>query len=308
MIKYLITGGCGFIGSHLMDLLLKKGHAVRILDDFSNPIQKKPPAEVEVIQGSITDSLQWAKALKGIEGVFHLAAKTSVVDSIQNWHKNHLINSGGTVSLLEHLQGIPLVYTSSAAVYGDNIKLPLQETHLPRPLSPYAVDKFSNELNAKIAWQTTKTPSTGFRLFNIYGPHQNPNSSYSGVISIFAEKILKKQPITLFGDGKQSRDFVYVKDVAEILLKGMETTKQKASLYNLCTGTSTSLLDLIDLMGQIAQLEVQKQFAEARPLEVLCSQGDPEKLLHSLNIKPQISLKKGLTDLMREIAPPAIVR
>jgi UDP-glucose 4-epimerase len=298
MVKYLVTGGCGFIGSHLVDKLLAQGDQVCILDNLVNSSPQYVPPQAELLVGSITDDTLLKQALQGMAGIFHLAAMVSVTDSVMYWHRNHLINCSATIRLLELSQGLPLIFASSAAVYGANPNLPHQEEMVPCPLSPYAIDKLSCEMHAKLAWELYNTPSVCFRFFNIYGPRQNPASPYSGVISKFSACLAQNTPLTIYGDGEQYRDFVYVEDVAEILVKTMASPWNGAFVYNLCTGKAISINALADLMGHISGVRVQKVYAPNRPGEIRFSCGDPTKTLNHLGLHPQTSLTQGLQSLL----------
>lgn len=300
MAKYLVTGGCGFIGAHLVELLTLLGHDVRVLDDLSNGTKKYLPKGVDFILGSIADETILRLALNGVEGVFHLAAMVSVPESITHWHKNHLVNCGGSVRLFELATGIPIIFASSAAIYGDAPSLPHKEETPPRPLSPYAVDKLACEMHAPLAWHLHRTPSISFRFFNVYGPRQDPRSSYSGVISKFVDQITQHLPITLFGDGNQLRDFVYVKDVVRILVKAMETPFEGAHVYNLCSGIGTSINALAEMMGTLTGLNITKKYLPPRPGEISLSYGDPSKTYQQLGLKTETSLEQGLTELLLE--------
>lgn len=303
MSKYLVTGGCGFIGSHLVKFLVKKGHAVSILDDLSNGKQENAPQEADLFIGSVTDSILLEEALEGVDGCFHLAAIPSVQRSIQKWMPTHQINLGGTISLFETVaclgKKIPIVYASSAAVYGDH-SLPLltEETHL-NPLSPYGVDKMASEHHARLGWQLYGIPSIGFRFFNVYGPDQDPLSSYSGVITLFIKRMMEGKPLTFFGDGQQQRDFVFVSDVARILEKAMQQLEEGATIFNLCSGFSSSIHYLADLLEEIVGCKIERQYLPPKKGDILTSLGDPSKLKRLLNLQTEISLKEGLTQLLQ---------
>lgn len=291
---YLVTGGCGFIGSHLVDLLIERGYAVRVLDDLSNGSRAHLSPHAEFLLGSVCDESSWREALQGVKGVFHLAALASVHESIAQWHKGHLINCGGTVSLFEMAREIPIIFASSAAVYGHSTHLPLHEKELPNPLSPYAVDKFACEMHAQLAWLLHRTPSVAYRFFNVYGPRQNPTSPYSGVISKFTNHIHRKEPLTIYGNGEQQRDFIYVKDVVNILLKTMERPFEGAHVYNLCTGKTCSINALADLIGSLTGHPVKKEYLPERPGEIRISQGDPSKVYNERGLQAETSLEEGL--------------
>lgn len=308
VVKFLITGGCGFIGSHLAETLVENGYGVRILDDLSNGKKEQIPKEAELIVGSITDPHIWPDVLKGISGVFHLAAIPSVVKSVEEWHASHMVNCGGTIQLFEEAREIPIIYATTAAVYGDAAELPIKESTPARPLSPYAVDKLSCEMHAQLAWHLHQTKNIGFRIFNVFGARQDPRSPYSGVISIFLKQILQKKPLTIYGDGEQKRDFIYVKDVAKMLLKAMEQPFQGADVYNLCSGQEITINALADLMSQIANVKIELIYAPQRTGEVRFSKGDPSKAWNALGIKAETSLYQGLREMMQEMATEGIVR
>lgn len=301
MAKYLVTGGCGFIGSHLTELLLEEGHDVRIMDDLSNSSKKNLHAKAEFIYGPIENRSIVSKALNGIDGIFHLAAKVSVLESIEKWHFTHCVNCGGMVNLLEQAKKIPIVYASSAAVYGD-VPLPHTESSYLHPLSPYALDKQCNEANASLAWKLYQTPSSGFRFFNVYGSRQRRSSPYSGVISIFLSNIFRNEQLAIYGDGEQVRDFVYVKDVVKILLQGMEQTKKGAHVYNLCSGIGTPINKLIGLLEKITGRAACKEFKPKRQGEVTYSVGDPAKLRNFLPHSVYTPLEEGLIEMLKSLS------
>lgn len=292
---YLVTGGCGFIGSHLVDLLIEQGYGVRVLDDLSNSSRINLSPHAEFLLGSVCDKNIWKKALKGVKGVFHLAALVSVYESIAHWHKAHLINCSGTVALLEIARDIPIIFASSAAIYGDSGHMPLHEELPPNPLSPYAVDKLACEMHARLAWQLYRTPSIAFRFFNVYGPRQNPLSSYSGVITKFANQIMRNEPLVIYGDGNQQRDFIYVQDIVSILSQAMETPFEGAHTYNLCTGKTYSINMLADLIGCITGRPVKKDYRPERCGEIRISHGDPVKIFKEKGLRAQMSLEQGLS-------------
>ncbi len=298
MIRYLVTGGCGFIGSHLVKALLKKGYSVRVLDDLSNGDRRHLPEEVELIIGSITDSEKLKKAIDGVGGCFHLAAITSVQQSIKPWSKTTEINLMGTVRVFETIAGssslIPIIYASSASVYGNCPNLPLKEEYALNPLSPYGVDKMACELHARIGWIIHNIPSIGFRLFNVYGPLDTLFTPYSNVITLFTQKIYKKEKITIFGDGMQSRDFIYVGDVVRMMIQAMEQKFERAEVYNLCSGRGVSIIEIANLLEKITDTEVIKEFAPPRKGEIRLSIGDSSKAKRILRLETKVSLEQGL--------------
>ncbi len=283
---YAITGGAGFIGSHLADALLSAGHDVRILDDFSTGRIENLDSRCEVLRGDVCDPRLVRRALLGVSGCFHLAAVASVVRANEDWLGTHRINQGGMITVLDaarHLGGVPVVYASSAAVYGRTQGL-ADECTMPAPLTAYGADKLGCELHARAGALVHRLPSLGFRFFNVYGPRQDPNSPYSGVISIFAQAIAAGRPIQLHGDGQQTRDFVFVGDIVAFLLAGMsalmdgrESDRVAAGLVlNACTGRNTSILGMAQTIGELLGSELRVQQGPKRP-------GDIE---HSVGVRP----------------------
>lgn len=302
MTKYLITGGCGFIGSHLADELLSRGHEVRLLDDLSTGKEEFIPAKAEFVCGSVTDPLLLEKSLADVAAVFHLAAIASVQKTIEQWHASHEVNQGATVAIFDaisHLdRPIPVLYASSAAVYGNSTQIPLCEEAHVHPLSPYGVDKLACELQARVGWELYRIPSAGLRFFNVYGPRQDPHSPYSGVISIFLERLKEGAPLTIFGDGEQKRDFIYVRDVARMLAEASQTLTEGAHLFNLCRGEETSINDLAELMGKILNVEVKCAHKEGKTGEVRRSVGDPGKIRAALHLAANYTLEEGLREFL----------
>ncbi len=301
MAKYLVTGGCGFIGSHLVERLIERGDQVRILDDLSTGKRERAAQEAELFIGSITDKDDLKRALSGVDGCFHLAAVASVETSIKRWSATHLVNLFGTIQLFETIakQGhpIPVVYASSAAVYGGLDRLPLKESASISPLSPYGADKLGCEQQAAVAYHLFGIPSVGFRIFNVYGPHQDPSSPYSGVIALFNDRIAQGSPITIFGDGEQQRDFVYVGDVVRFLVAAMERENSQSKLFNLCTGRGTSINRLAELIGEVAQTEVTREYRPPRKGDLPLSIGDPTKAESYFDFKATTTFEEGLWKL-----------
>jgi UDP-glucose 4-epimerase len=211
--KVLITGGAGFIGSHLVEQLLAAGNSVRVLDNLSTGKRSNLPthSQLEFIQGDIRDRSLVLDSVRGVQAIVHLAAVASVQASVDDPTGTHETNFDGTLHLLEAARKEQIrrfLYASSAAVYGDNTRLPLVEDEILNPLSPYAADKLAGEYYLRFYHAKFGIETTAFRFFNIFGPRQDPSSPYSGVISIFVERVSQDEPVTLFGDGRQTRDFV----------------------------------------------------------------------------------------------------
>ena len=294
---YLVTGGCGFIGSHLCDALLTAGHSVTVLDDLSSGIEANLPPAANLILGSICDEAIVARAVDGIDGCFHLAAIASVERSVRDWAATHRVNLGGTVSLLDRIArngAVPFVYASSAAVYGASGDLPLREDGRVAPVSAYGADKYACELHAHVATHTHAIPTTGLRFFNVYGPRQDPRSPYSGVLSIFAERLAIGRSVCIFGDGEQTRDFVYVADVVRAMMAAMVHPSPTPRVFNVCTGTATSVLDLARAAAEVCGTHLAVEHGPARSAEVRHSVGDTTALTAALCVTAQTPLPAGV--------------
>lgn len=305
MAKYLVTGGCGFIGSHLVDALLSAGHSVRVLDDLSTGKRSNIPQQsVDMVIGDVSDPLAVTAAMQGMDGCFHLAAIASVARSNEDWTGTHRVNQTGTVAVLDAARTahdgspIPVVYASSAAVYGDNTNLPLRESEPPKPLTAYGADKLGSELHAKVAGQVHGVSTCGFRFFNVYGPRQDPKSPYSGVISIFAGKMLAGEGLTIDGAGQQTRDFIYVADVVRHLIAGMVHASLDAPVFNVCTGRRVSILTLAETMADVLGVPLQVTHGPPRAGDIADSLGDPSAAAAALGVRAERSLEDGLRLLL----------
>lgn len=310
MAHYLVTGGCGFIGSNLCDELLAQGHKVRVLDDLSSGHRENLDSAAELIVGDVRDAALVRDMMIGIDGCFHLAAIASVERSVQDWLGCSAVNLAGTIAVFDAAHKvaavpIPVVYASSAAIYGDNASMPLTERELPRPLTPYGADKLSCELHARVGALVHGVRSTGFRFFNVYGPRQDPASPYSGVISIFIDRILKGDAITIFGDGGQCRDFVYVADVVAGLIAGMREASLQHEVFNICTGRMVSVNQLAQTVGSVSGHPVKIEKAAPRSGDIRISLGDPAKLLRCLGVKAEVELGDGLKATIGSLKPAA---
>jgi UDP-glucose 4-epimerase len=297
---YLVTGGCGFIGSHLLEALIARGDRARVLDDLSTGSVENLPAGVELLRADVADAETVRAAMQGVDGCFHLAAIASVERSTTDWVRTHRTNLSGTIAVLDSAKRtsrhtpIPVVYASSAAVYGNSSELPLRETLCPQPRSPYGADKYGSELHARIASEVHKIPTLGLRFFNVYGPRQDPRSPYSGVISIFCDRLLRKQAIDIYGDGSQTRDFVFVKDVVAALLAAMNRASDYSGVLNVCSATATSVLQLAKLIADLCGLQPEVLFQEARVSEIGHSYGDRSLACARLALSDPVDLRSGL--------------
>jgi UDP-glucose 4-epimerase len=298
---YLVTGGCGFIGSHLCSALQSAGNGVRVLDDLSTGTEANLVRGAELVRGDVADPSAVRRAMEGAAGCFHLAAIASVERGVREWLDTHRVNLSGTVAVFEaaaRLGGIPVVYASSAAVYGDCAALPLTEDAPTRPLSAYGADKLGCEQHARVAGLVHKVPSLGLRFFNVFGPRQDPLSPYSGVISIFCDRFSRGEPVTIFGDGGQTRDFVFVADVVEALLRAMGNASVDAPVLNVCTGLPTSVRDLALAIAGLCGQPPEFRPAPARAGEIRHSQGSPERARATLGLAPPRPLESGLAQVL----------
>lgn len=295
---YTITGGAGFIGSHLADALLAKGHMVRVLDDFTTGRAENLDPRCEVLRGDVCDGAAVRRAMMGASGCFHLAAIASVVRANEDWLGTHRVNLGGTITVFDAaraLGGIPVVYASSAAVYGtlDGVA---SEDAVPAPRTAYGADKLGSEQHARVGMLVHGVPSAGFRFFNVYGPRQDPSSPYSGVISIFAHAVGAGLPLTLHGDGSQTRDFVYVADVVAHLMAGMRHLDDAPGAYvmNVCTGRETSVRDLALSVGGAVGRRPVIHHGPARVGDIGRSVGSPSLATATLGVAARTGLADGL--------------
>ena len=300
MRKWLVTGGCGFIGSHIVDRLLAAGDGVRVLDDLSTGLLENVPASAEVVVGDVRQAQAVTAAMAGVAGCFHLAAIASVPRCQDDWRGSHDVNVGGLINVLDAARAgrLPVVYASSSAIYGANGALPLDETAQPDPLSFYAADKLADEHQARIAARLLGIPSVGLRLFNVYGPRQLPSSPYSGVISIFSRRISEGTTLAIHGDGRQTRDFVNVADVSEAFLAAMRIADVEAPVFNVCTGTATSLLRLVEVIEGAVKRRAIVEMQPARAGDVRFSQGSPKALMQRTGWSPRVGLEQGLGQLL----------
>jgi len=304
MKTFLVTGGCGFIGSHLSEALVRAGHGVRILDDLSSGSRSNIPPGADFIEGDVADAAAVRRVLQGVDGCFHLAAIASVERGVQDWLGTHRVNLTGTITVFDEVRrlgragAIPVVYASSAAVYGDCDILPITETTARRPLSAYGADKYGCELHALVATHTHAIPTLGLRFFNVYGPRQDPRSPYSGVISIFCERLRRNASVDIFGDGGQTRDFIYVGDVVAALLAGMAQPPPGGRVLNVCTGVETSVRDLASVIADLCQTTPQVREQPPRAGEVRHSVGSRTLAEAVLALSPPTPLRVGLGNVL----------
>jgi nucleoside-diphosphate-sugar epimerase len=301
---YLVTGGAGFIGSHLVEALIYQGFSVRVLDNFSTGkyanLAHIPAERLHIMAGDISDEKTVWLASENIAGIFHLAALVSVPASITQPRQSFNDNAKGTFNLYEaaRLRQIPrMVQASSAAVYGDNPHLPLSEEATLKPLSPYALDKLYGEYLAATYFRCYRISATALRFFNVYGERQDPNSPYSGVISHFNKRLAQGEKVTIYGDGAQTRDFVYVKDVVNALLQAMRQTTQAVQVFNVGTGKTTSINQLYALLQEQTHHFTPAEHQASRAGDIVHSCASIEKIQRELNWTAQWCLADGLKRL-----------
>ncbi|MDH5393890.1 MAG: NAD-dependent epimerase/dehydratase family protein [Gammaproteobacteria bacterium] len=302
MKKVLVAGGAGFIGSHTIDLLLQQNIPVRVLDNLSSGFRHNLPAEhdlLEFIEGDICDAALVDQCMQGVSHCLNLAAQVSVVNSLEDPAFSAQQNILGFVNIIHsaHTHNIQrLVYASSAAIYGEPSALPLTENAAMKQLSPYGLEKAVNEQYAELFNHLYGLSSQGQRFFNVFGPRQDPKSPYAGVIALFADKIMAKQAVTVFGDGENTRDFIYISDVAEANVAALKADYQGAC--NIATGKKTSLLDLIQALSELADFKPEINFQPAREGDIVHSLASPALMNKELQLSADVTLKQGLSQLL----------
>jgi UDP-glucose 4-epimerase len=298
--KYVITGGAGFIGSHIAEDLLRRGHEVVIFDNLlsgkrENLALLSPREHVTFVAGSILDLPALKKTFPGADGIFHEAAIVSVPRSVTDPAETHEVNLSGTFNVLLAARdsGVrKVLFASSAAVYGDNPVLPKRESMLPDLLSPYGVSKVAGEYYCSVFSRLYGVRCTALRYFNVFGPRQDPASPYSGVITKFIANSLAHRPIVIYGDGLQTRDFVYVGDVVQANVKAME--RDLPGVYNVACGTRINLLELADMIADITGITVPITFAPPAKGDVRDSLADISLARESIGYQPGYTVREGL--------------
>ncbi|KAA5837506.1 NAD-dependent epimerase/dehydratase family protein [Pseudomonas chlororaphis] len=301
----LITGGAGFIGSHLTDALLAKGYSVRILDDLSTGKPGNLPLDnprVELIQGDVADAALVARAMSGCRAVAHLAAVASVQASVDDPVRTHQSNFIGTLNVCEAMRqaGVKRVlFASSAAVYGNNGEGESIDEDTPKaPLTPYASDKLASEYYFDFYRRQHGLEPAIFRFFNIFGPRQDPSSPYSGVISIFCERAQKGLPITVFGDGEQTRDFMYVEDLVDVLVQSLETPQLEVGAVNVGLNQATTLKQLLEVLGEVLGQLPSISYGPARSGDIRHSRANNQRLLQRFKLPEPTPMSVGLARLL----------
>ena len=299
MPTYLVTGGAGFIGSHVVQTLLARGQSVRIADDFSSGLRDNVPSSLtaDLVEGDLSDPAVAARAVAGCKYVVHLAAIPSVPRSVKDPVRSHRANVEGTLNMLiaardAHVKR--LVFAGSSSAYGDTPTLPKHEGMPSNPLSPYALQKVIGEQYCQMFTRLYGLETVTTRYFNVFGPRQQPGSPYSGVISLFIEAVVEGRVPTIYGDGGQTRDFTFVSDVVEGILRACEAPDVAGEIINVAAGRRVSLLELLETLQDIAGRRVTPAFAEPRAGDVRDSQADITKAQRLLDFKVQVPFRDGL--------------
>jgi UDP-glucose 4-epimerase len=311
MRAFLVTGGAGFIGSHIAAALFERGDRVRVLDNLSTGHLSNMNSfrdRIEFIQGDITDAGLVAKAVQGVDCIFHEAALASVPASVERPLDSHAACATGTVTVLDAARraGVRrVVYAASSAIYGNQPSTSKRETDLPAPLSPYAAAKLSGEFYCQAFWSTFGLEAAAIRYFNVFGPRQDPNSPYSAVIPLFITAMLSGRQPVIYGDGGQSRDFSFVANVVHANLLAADAPDAAGRTINAADGRSIDLLTLLDVLNRLLGMNVKPQFAPPRPGDVRESRADIALARKLLGYEPQVDFEEGLRrsiDYYRQIS------
>ncbi|MGD0204331.1 MAG: SDR family NAD(P)-dependent oxidoreductase [Candidatus Bathyarchaeia archaeon] len=305
--KVLVTGGAGFIGSHLVDRLVKDGYDIRVIDDLStgrlgNIEGHLSAGKVDFVKGDIRDASLVSKSVDGVDVVVHLAALTSVPFSVKNPDLVFDVNVVGTLNLIRAYAQEDVdrfVFVSSCAVYGDPEFLPVREEHRPNPISPYAESKLLAERYCLGFQERQLLRSVVLRFFNVYGPRQGMNE-YSGVITRFVDRVRRKEPLVVYGDGSQTRDFVCVYDVVDAVLASMKSSCAEGEVFNVGSGKPTSIGELAKTVLELAGVDLMIRYEKARAGDIKHSYADISKAKKLLGYEPRVCLRDGLRVLLEE--------
>ena len=299
MPRFLVTGGAGFIGCNIVRRLLEEGHEVGVLDNFSTGSRENLKGlDIELIEGDLTSYHMVQRAVKGVDYILHQGALPSVPRSVNDPIASVNVNVMGTLNVLTAAmeEGVKrVVYASSSSIYGDSPELPKHEEMLPAPKSPYAASKLAGEHLCQVFYRTYGLETIMLRYFNVFGPHQNPHSQYAAVIPRFITAALTDQPATIFGDGKQSRDFTFVDNVVKANLAALEAPKEAlGKAFNIACGENYSLLQLLDLLEDILGKKIERIFQNPQPGDVRHSLADISRAQKLLGYRPEIDFREGL--------------
>ena len=298
--RYVVTGGAGFIGSHTVDELVRRGHDVVVLDNLSTgrvANLAQVTSRIKILEASITDPGAVREALRGADRVIHLAAQTSVPRSVKDPIETNLVNVTGTVNVLVAArdEGVKRVaFASSCAVYGQTSTLPTREDAPLTPVSPYGISKQVGEAYGRVFQDLYGLEFVALRYFNVFGPRQDPGSPYSGVLSIFNQALLARKQPTVFGDGEQSRDFVFVGNVVEANLLAAESESEPGHIFNVGTGIRSTLNQTLALLGKVSGRPSAANYAPTREGDIRDSQADIALAVDVLGYRPHVSFEEGL--------------
>ena len=297
----LVTGGAGFIGSHIAERLVGLGHDVRILDNFSTGRRENLASfedGVEVLEGDLRDVSSVERAVKGVEIVFHEAALASVPRSVSDPASSNEVNATGTLNLLVATRDAGVrrfVYASSSSVYGDSPELPKRESMTPSPESPYAVSKLAGENYCRVFFSLYGLECVALRYFNVFGPRQDPGSQYSAVVPLFVTALFEGRQPVIYGDGEQSRDFTYVANVVDANLLAVSADSAAGEVFNIACGRTSTVNELLSRLQEITGTSLTAHHVDPRPGDVKHSYADIAKAERLLGLAPEVSLEDGLT-------------
>ncbi len=298
--RYLVTGGAGFIGSNLVDELVRRGHNIVVLDDLSTGKESNLAsirAKIDLRIGSIIDLATVQSACKGADYVIHLAARASVPRSVANPIETNAVNIDGTLNVLVAARDAKVrrfVYAASSSAYGESPTLPKSEKMPAEPISPYGVTKYVGELYAQVFGRVYGLENASVRYFNVFGPRQVPTSQYSGVLSRFMLAVIRDEPPVIFGDGEQSRDFTYVDNVVDETLRACEAEGASGKVFNGGTGERVTLNEVIKLLGKITGKNIRAKYEPPRTGDILHSQADISLARQVLGYEPKVLFEEGL--------------
>jgi UDP-N-acetylglucosamine/UDP-N-acetyl-alpha-D-glucosaminouronate 4-epimerase len=298
--RYLVTGGAGFIGSNVVDELVRRGNHVTVLDNLSSGKEENLAGvrdKIELNTGNIRDLGAVQAACRGADYVIHLAARTSVPRSVEDPLDTNHTNIDGTLNVLLAARDAKVkrfVYAASSSAYGDTETLPKTETMQPHPISPYGVTKYVGELYAQVFGRVYELENASLRYFNVFGPRQDPTSQYSGVLSRFMLAVIEGKPPVIFGDGEQSRDFTYVDNVVDQTLRACEASGASGKVFNAGTGQRIALNGVIKLLERVTGKKIQAMYQPARSGDILHSQADISLARRVLGYEPRVHFEEGL--------------
>jgi len=302
---YLVTGGAGFIGSNIIGALVKSGRRVKVLDNFSTGKRSNLADfadSIEIVEGDLADPDTCRAAVKGVKYVLHQGALGSVPRSVEDPIRTHKSNADGTLNILVAARdaGVKrVVNAGSSSVYGNTPVLPKTESMPPTPLSPYAITKLIQEQYSQVFFKLYGLETVTLRYFNVYGPRQDPNSTYAAVIPRFISAASEKQPMEIYGDGRQTRDFTYVDDVVKANLLALESPDAVGKVYNVSGGKRIAILDLAHIVSRLMGKEISLRFLDPRAGDVRDSLADLSSIKRDLGYEPAINIEDGLRETIR---------